>query len=163
MKMVNPINVAPILAPVKGDGLVWNVEEIRKAEIRDGPVAHLIGDPAYDKQANAHGAGLMTLERTLQDAIGETDEAFKLYEKARHNFRSEIKNDVASIESSAGKLEATFRRLADSINAISRAYTSAEFVDAVANAQRLARALQEIESLQNSKITFAVIENKPQA
>ena len=147
--------IQPVRTGENRDGVAWKKDDIDKFLISEIGVAEgIIGDPSFQQNP-----GLFIMERTLQTAIDETDTAFQQYDKLRSKFRAEIKNDVASVEASAKKISAEFLRIATALENIQRTYTSGEFVAAVANAERLARALESIQKLSSSKLTFAVIEN----
>jgi septal ring factor EnvC (AmiA/AmiB activator) len=98
----------------------------------------------------------MNVIEELQNNYDEAARLWAAYKQRLHEFRSEIKNDVASLEAAA-------RRTTDSAVKISKAYAEVfaqlngeEMQRAIENAERLARALDAVAHLQATKLTFAV-------
>lgn len=148
------------------EGIVWRKDTLDEFMANGGGLAALIGDGNEDLNrptTDKHGMGLMAMEQKLREATDETEAAFKRFDEARQKFRSEIRNEVQSVEAAARKLSAESARVAAAIMAIRDVYTSADFVLAVANAERLAAALKALQDLDSSRLTFAVIDNKTES
>jgi hypothetical protein len=99
---------------------------------------------------------IMEAVLTAQEAEKRAKESFDNYSAALAEFRGTIKNDIASLKSSAEKVQAEVKKMGEAYAAAASALTSPEFTAAVANAERLAVALDRITSLQKTKIGFAV-------
>ena len=84
------------------------------------------------------------------------------YTKTIDSFRGSIKNDVASIGSSADKIQKEAAKMASACKASVDLLVSPQMIAAIENAERLAAALTAISQVQPNKIAFAVIENKAQ-
>jgi hypothetical protein len=98
----------------------------------------------------------------LSELTDEVEAAAELYDKAVKAFKSNVKNDIASFKSSADAIEAHTLKMGVAYKNTAAVLTSADFVQAIGNAERLAAALKAIGELQSHKITFAVLDSKPQ-
>jgi hypothetical protein len=101
---------------------------------------------------------LMNFIEELKKDYDAAADMWAQYEKKLDQFRSAVKNDVAS-------LEATARRAHDSAIRIQKAHADvfaqlngAEMQTAIANAERLATALQAIHDLKAHRVTLSVAE-----
>lgn len=103
---------------------------------------------------------LMNTKEILQQEYADIASIWETYDKQLHNFRSQVKNDVASIEASGNKTVAALGRMNKAYNEVFQQLNSDDMLRAIQNAERLSAALQSINSLTNHKLTFAVIGNE---
>lgn len=90
-------------------------------------------------------------------------EAQAAYNKTLDQFRGAIKNDLASISASADRVVRENAKMKAAYEAAAVLLTSPEMGQAIANAERLAKALESISALQSHSITFAVLDKKAPA
>lgn len=85
------------------------------------------------------------------------------YKTETDKFRGALKNDVASISAASSKLRNEVEGMVKTFNHLLAAWGSDTMKAALDNAERMAVALEKISQVQNSQITFAVIDKKPGA
>lgn len=98
----------------------------------------------------------------MEELRGNYDEAEKLwsaYEDKLKNFRSNIKNDVASLEASARKTTEAVQRMNKAYSDVVVQMNGPEMQQAIANAERLATAMTALAGLQSHMLTVTVIDN----
>lgn len=163
----------PFPQPAKGRNLsaatpgdrgnyVWRAQDFR-AWIRAGGLNwNMLGKSVLQqrKEGDYHMDDINVEYEKANDVITRAQTA---YNKTLQDFRSTIKNDIASISSSASKVQAEAAKISLTCTAAIATMNSPEMVAAIANAERLAAALSAISQVQPNKIAFAVIENKPPA
>ena len=126
----------------KGGENLWLTEEVDKSLI------HIW---------SGHMQVILPVEKELLNAQVETiEEATKRYLDVVKQFRSAAKNDVAAAKSSAVAVEESVVRMKRAYDSAVERLTAPDFTEAVQNAERLAAALQAIEKLTATKVSFAV-------
>ncbi len=105
----------------------------------------------------------MDVDEELHKAVAKVSGGAEAYTKAVLKFRSDTKNDIVSISASAAKIEAQCEKMHQAYSHAVTLLTSAEMELAIANAERLAKALESIAALKSNSITFAVLDTKPNA
>jgi len=131
---------------IKAGGLEWGLLDPRptkEASRREGDFNLSDVDDAYEKAT--------AVIATAHDG----------YTKAVRDFKTEIKNDLASISASANKVQAEAQKAAAANRQAIEVMTSERMLMALANAERLATALHSINSLEPNSLTFAVFGKKP--
>lgn len=84
------------------------------------------------------------------------------YEDKLKAFRSSVKNDVTSLEAAARKTTESVHRMNAAYGHVIEQLNSAEMMQAVENAERLAAAMQALANLQTHKLVLSVVEqDKP--
>lgn len=103
---------------------------------------------------------LMNVVEELKKNYDAAAELWSAYEKRLQEFRSSVKNDITSLEAGA-------RRTTEAVAKMNKAYgdvlvqlNGPDMKQAIENAERLARAMESLASLQSHKLTFAVIDAK---
>lgn len=115
------------------------------------------------KYHGTEGSPMAALSERMETASAEIEAAYDRFDVKRKKFRSEINNEVASVAASAGRISSEFAKVSDAVSKIERLMISPEMLSAIANAERLAAALQSISEIQSSRLTFAVIDQSPKA
>jgi hypothetical protein len=126
-------------------GLSWNLIEGRDKSV---------GEKGYEIMSD--------VQEAYKKSQGDIDAACAAYNKSIDKFRSTIRNDLSSISSSAEKVKGECNKMGDAYQRAINTLTSEGMIAAIANAERLATALQAISELQSHSITFAVLDKKPQ-
>jgi len=93
--------------------------------------------------------------QTNYDAAAKLWDAYK---DRLHEFRSAVKNDVASLEAAARKTADAAVRINKSYAEVFAQLNGDEMARAIDNAERLARALDAIAHLQGHRLMFAVVD-----
>lgn len=96
------------------------------------------------------------LQQIATQATARAGDAVKTLESTLVDFRNKIKNDITSIKAAAERVQDETLRMRKQYEAAAAALTSPEFVRAVENAERMARALEQISGLSQTKISLAV-------
>lgn len=105
---------------------------------------------------------LMPVEdEIIAEQLKTVEATLDRYKQTVLRFRSEVKNDIASIKSAASATEDTVNRIGKAYMGTARMLTTPEFERAIQNAERMATALKAIADLQSHSITFAVLDRKP--
>lgn len=102
----------------------------------------------------------------VQELKGQYDEAetlWRSYIDRLNKFRSQIKNDVVSIEAAARKTTEAVNRMSATYSSVIAQLNSPEMHQAIANAERLAGALAALSNLQSHKLVFSVGDNQQQS
>lgn len=103
----------------------------------------------------------MEITQELQSQYDAAADLWKAYEKRLSDFRSLVKNDVASLEASARKTAEAVTRMNKAYGDVIAQMNGQEMRQAVENAERLAAAMAALANLQSHKLTVAVIDNDP--
>lgn len=97
------------------------------------------------------------VEKAYQEATEVISNAEAMYQKALGGFRSQIRNDIASIAASAQKVVTEAGKMQAAYLATANTLTTPQITEAIANAERLATALKAISELSQTKVAFAVM------
>lgn len=100
------------------------------------------------------------VEAAYKEAVEKVGSAQEAYLRLAKTFKGEIKNDITSISASADRVLRENEKMRAAYEAAAKTLTSPEMVQAIANAERLAKALESISALQSHSITFAVLDKK---
>lgn len=130
-------------------GLLWQ-----------GPV---LGGRTRGEQQNEGDYSMADVEQAYKEAANKVGAAKEAYSKIVADFKGNIKNDLTSISASADRVLRENEKMRAAYAAAAGLLTSPEMEKAIANAERLAKALEAISALQSHSITFAVIDKKPPA
>lgn len=71
-------------------------------------------------------------------------------------FRAAIKNDIASMKAASERVQTEVTQMKDQYKQAQDTLTSPAFLQAIENAERMARALQAIQGLTDTKVSVAV-------
>lgn len=110
---------------------------------------------SFEWATSTEGA-FMNLMEELKGNYDEADKLWSSYKERLTAFRSEVKNDVASLEASARKTTEAVHRMTKAYGDVITQLNSLEMQQAVTNAERLAAALASLAQLQSQKLVFAV-------
>ena len=72
------------------------------------------------------------------------------------DFRGSIKNDLTSMKAASERVQTEVLQMRDKYKQAQELLTSSEFVQAIENAERMAKALESIQRLTETKISVAV-------
>lgn len=97
------------------------------------------------------------VDAAYETATKTIDKALEAYQKVVADFRGTIKNDLASISSSAAKVQAESGKMLQAYVNTQTILTTPKFEQAIVNAERLAVALKAISELSETKVAFAVM------
>lgn len=101
------------------------------------------------------------VEAAYKEAVEKVGGARDAYTKLIQEFKGHIKNDMSSISASADRVLRENEKMRAAYDAAAKTLNSQEMMQAIANAERLAKALECISALQSHSITFAVLDRKP--
>lgn len=101
------------------------------------------------------------IELASTEAVDRANEALAGLEKHLDTFRSKIGNDLTSIKAASQRVQTEVTSMASKYIAARDLLTSPEFERAIANAERMATALQAISALSETKLSVAVFGSKP--
>lgn len=117
-----------------------------------------------DKWVYAYGwatsteQALMNIMSELESSYEAADALWKKYADRLKEFRSVVKNDVTSIEAAARKTTEAVHKMNAAYGHVIAQLNSDEMAQAVANAERLAAAMQALASLQSHRLVLSVAE-----
>ena len=98
----------------------------------------------------------MELQAITEESISRIRNAVTETKTALPELTGNVKNQVASMKSAATRIRDEVNAIAKEIDKAQCLLTTPEFERAVENAERLASALEKIQALQATKISFAV-------
>ena len=139
---------------------------ITKGGYRGGPVyqgKEIIRWVVLVKWASATENAFMNVIEQLKDNYDEAQKLWKGYDEQLTSFRSAIKNDVTSLEAAARKTTDAVQKMLGAYGNVVALMNGQEMQQAVANAERLAAAMNALANLQSHKLTVAVIDNEKQS
>lgn len=96
------------------------------------------------------------LELASEESTQRAQAAVERLELHLANFRSKVNNDLASIKAASQRVQTEAQSMGDKYNAAKAMLTSPDFERAVANAERMAVALEAISKLSETKLSVAV-------
>lgn len=106
---------------------------------------------------------LMNIIEELRTHYEAAARMWKDYEERLTNFRSAVKNDVASVEASARKTTEAVQRMNKAYSEVMAQLNSPSMQQAIQNAERLAAAMESLSALQSHKLVFAVTDQSRDA
>ena len=131
--------------PVKGMHGAWREDEIRIFTIQH----------SWSMQTEKL---FMNIIAELKENYAEAAALWEAYDKRLQEFRSNVKNDITSLEATARRTTEAVVRMNKSYGDVITQLNGPEMLAAIANAERLAAAMQALANLQSHKLTFAVID-----
>jgi transcriptional regulator with AAA-type ATPase domain len=90
------------------------------------------------------------------EAARLANESIDKLNKTVEAFRGQIKNDLASMKAASDRVQSEVRQMEARYLQAQHTLTTPEFERAIANAERMARALESISALSQTKLAFAV-------
>ena len=142
------------------DGLMFDEEKtLRMCATLAVNGFHLIGR-AHQDERNEGDIRMGDVTKAYKDAAKMVEDAADIYNSAIGKFRSTIKNDLASISSSADRVTREHAKVSAAYQATAQMLISPDMAIAIDNAERLARALESIAALKSHSLTFAVLDKK---
>jgi hypothetical protein len=126
----------------------------------------ILSQPLKEWQVRAAWAtqteqGLMNILETLEGQYDAAKDLWGKYDAKLKDFRAMVKNDIASLEASGRSAFVAVNKIRDAHNKTIEVMNSADMVQAIANAERLATALERIQALKSHKLTLAVLDASP--
>lgn len=104
------------------------------------------------------GATAMEAKENLSEAINEAEDAQKRLRAMMLDFRSKTKNDLDSMGALGKQIRKEMERIQEAMNTTIHLMTSAPMLEAIENAGRLAGALESIDKLSSTRVSFAIID-----
>lgn len=137
---------SPVPKPIKtrGGADAWRVSDLRK--MNETPIHQL---------SIARGIG-MDIEQHAVEVSGAAEEAMKSLKDTLDKFRGVLANDLTAIKAAASRVQSETLQMKQSYLAAQAVLTAPEFERAIANAERMATALQSISALSETKLSVAV-------
>lgn len=148
----------PMPQPIKygyREGVGWKADEITEYLAHGGWIATL-----FSRSQKQEDHSFMELEEAATSSAKSVAAVVDAYMSKVSNLKAQLQNDSASIRASVDRIEKEHNRLSASFKRITDMMTSGDFVSAIHNAERLAKALESISELGSSSLTFAVIDKK---
>ena len=142
--MTNVLNAALVKTPAHRDGIgfresVLDQDDVveRMVYLTQWKVSMEASIAATESTARAQ-ASVETLKKTLVD------------------FRGTIKNDLSSMKAASERVQSEVLQMRDRYKQAQDLLTSQEFIKAIENAERMAKALESIQQLTETKVSVAV-------
>jgi len=108
------------------------------------------------KWATFTEGGFMNVIEALKDNYEKAAELWESYKDRLKAFRSDVKNDVQSLEAASRKTTEAVQRMNKAYSDVLAQLNGGEMARAIENAERLAKALGALAELQSHKLVFAV-------
>ena len=142
-----------------------------------GPIKSVFSRPAAHAQGGREGGAYRVSHiRLIEDtivyynywkkcmetsiaAIESADRAHEAINKLKQtvdDFRSSIKNDISSMKAASERVQNEVQQMRDQYKQAQEMLNTPEFLQAVANAERMAAALNAIQQLTDTKVSVAV-------
>lgn len=138
------LNVATVKTASSRDGIAFRADVLERDEIADRMVY-------YSQWKLTMEASIAATESTLR-AQASVDNL----RKTLVDFRGTIKNDLSSMKAASERVQSEVLQMRDKYKQAQDLLTSTEFVQAIENAERMAKALESIQHLTETKISVAV-------
>lgn len=140
----------------------WKVEDLNKWMVAGGLKWVMLngGSPTTKAQKRDGDYMMDDVSVEYEKANKVISDAQSMYNKTVSEFRSAVKNDLASIGASANKVQNEAVKIQVAYQNTAKTLTTPDMEKAIANAERLAAALGAISSLSSHNITFAVLDRK---
>jgi hypothetical protein len=140
----------------------------QKAQVKLG-VREGIGFKASvlrEQEPAIYSLKLWKLNMEIEIAATEsTDRAIAAVTKLKETvdgFRSVVRNDMVSMKAASERVQSEVSQMQSKYKMAVDLLTNQDFEKALANAERMAAALQQIQQLSKTKISFAVFEGSPE-
>ena len=123
-------------------GIAWKVSEIKKA----------------DRQISFFSAWKASMETNIMadEAADRASTAVTNLKAITDSFRLNVKNDVASMKAASDRVQSEVLQMSDKYKQAMSLLNSPEFSKAVDQAERMAKALECISALSETKLSVAV-------
>lgn len=142
-----------------------------------GPIKYVLSHPDVHAQGTRDGVGYRTKNidliydtivyfnywrecmETSIAAVESADRAKVAIDKLKQtvdDFRSAIKNDVSSMKAASERVQNEVHQMREKYKQAQDMLTTPEFMQAIANAERMAAALTAIQQLTETKVSVAV-------
>ena len=138
------LNAALVKTSSNRDGFGFKADVIERDEIADCIVY-------FSQWKVSMEASIAATESTLR-AQASVDNL----RKTLVDFRGTIKNDLSSMKAASERVQSEVLQMRDKYKQAQDLLTSSEFVKAIENAERMAKALESIQHLTETKISVAV-------
>lgn len=138
------LNAALVKTSSNRDGFGFKADVLERDEIADRMVY-------YSQWKLTMEASIAATESTLR-AQASVDNL----RKTLVDFRGTIKNDLSSMKAASERVQSEVLQMRDKYKQAQDLLTSTEFVQAIENAERMAKALESIQRLTETKISVAV-------
>ena len=130
------------------EGVAWKTDAIREAQ----PIARQLSVWKNSKM----------IELASEEAAQRAVAASERLDQHLASFRSRVNNDLTSIKAASQRVQTETQSMADKYLAARDLLTSPEFERAIANAERMATALEAIGRLSKTKLSVAVFSGSQQ-
>jgi septal ring factor EnvC (AmiA/AmiB activator) len=99
---------------------------------------------------------LMNMSETLEEQYEQVTELWSKYDEKLKAFRGNVKNDISSLQASASKTAEAIQKMNRAYGEVVIQMTGEEMQRAIANAERLAAALESINRIQSQALTLQI-------
>lgn len=120
----------------------------------------------HEQESTLYSFKLWKLTMEIHVAATESsDRAISAIGKLKETvdgFRNVVKNDLVSMKAASERVQNEVSQMQSKYRVAVELLTNQDFEKALANAERMAAALQQIQQLSKTKISFAVFEGSPE-
>ena len=109
----------------------------------------------------ANVGSFMDLESKALEASESVTKIVDRYMERVRGLKGQLQNDAASVKASAERIEKEFGRMNTAMRSTIELMTSPEMEAAIANVERMARAIETVNGLKRTAVRFSVIEQAP--
>lgn len=142
-----------------------------------GPIKSVFSRPAVHAQGGREGGGYRVSHiRLIEDtivyfnywkvcmetsiaAVESAERAHEAIDKLKQTvdeFRASVKNDISSMKAASERVQNEVNQMKEKYKQAQAILTTPEFLQAIANAERMATALEAIQKLTDTKVSVAV-------
>lgn len=141
------------------DGVACSVLDTKEWVLANWP-GLLIGHSGEEHKQEDEGS-MANLDERFDEATAKIESAYARFDAARARFKGEMKNDAAQLSAGADKITAQIEKVQRTLGQLLAMMSAGDMQTAIANAERLATALEKINGLASNRVTFSVIAPGP--
>lgn len=138
------LNAATVKTSSNRDGIGFRTDVLERDEIADRMVY-------YSQWKVSMEASIAATESTRRAQASVDD-----LRKTLVDFRGTIKNDLSSMKAASERVQSEVLQMRDKYKQAQDLLTNPDFVKAIENAERMAKALESIQRLNETKVSVAV-------
>lgn len=101
--------------------------------------------------------GSIMMDEIASEAATKSAQSMTTLLKTVDEFRANIRNDLTSMKAASERVEGEVKRMSSAYKDAAQVLTSAQFVEAVANAEKLAAALEKISQLRGQRLDIKLM------
>lgn len=153
----------PVKAPGLREGVAYRKQDLERYITAGGLQSAMIDGRQKHTSPEEDGKEfyiMSDVSRAYDDANEVIAKANEAFNATLQRFRSTIKNDMASISSSADRVTKEVAKMSQAYSNAINTMNSPEMERAIQNAERLASALSTISQIQSANISFTLLDQK---